>query len=317
MLAVTTAAAGSLAAGLVYLQHSRGVRAAQTYELSLASAGVRAIFITGAASGIGLATVKLFLTQGWFVGLYDVNTAALERVVQSLPANSKICSATLDVVDINECNKAVAHFTSHSPGGRMDVLFNCAGLLVVGAFSTCDLSRQLAQVAVNFQGLVALTHAALPALKETAKLTPSLDGRSRVVNMASAAAATGVPYFAVYAATKHAVRAFTEACNIEWAEEEGSVGCVDVSVPFVHTPMVTSQQNTHLNKGLQTPDKWLAPEAVAELVLKACMVNPQNTTHVYGPKQVEHYFGLLALVGSCCGDRLKAKLTKQLLFSQQ
>ena len=128
----------------------------------------RCCLVTGAASGIGLATARLLLSQGWHVGAFDVNHAGLRAAFgpsSNIDSNS-VTIGVLDVTDQSSCKKAIATFLG-ATGGHLDVLFNCAGLLAVGPFAELNLNRQLAQVRVNVEGVVQLTHIALPALKTT------------------------------------------------------------------------------------------------------------------------------------------------------
>ena len=86
------------------------------------------IFITGGAAGIGLATAERFGREGWTVGVYDVDTAALAEVQATHP---DWITGELDVRDPDQWVRALEEFTSHT-GGTLDVLDNNAGVLVAG-----------------------------------------------------------------------------------------------------------------------------------------------------------------------------------------
>lgn len=185
-----------------------------------------AIFITGAAAGIGRATAELFAAKGWFVGLYDVADGAVEALRAQL-GHANTAGGRLDVSDPAAFEAALASFWSAS-GGRLDLMFNNAGLLATGDFESIPLARHHRLVDVNLKGVMTGAHAALPYLRQT----PG----SCLISMASASAIYGPPAFASYAATKFAVKGFSEALNLEWARE--GIRVMDILPLFVSTPMV-------------------------------------------------------------------------------
>ncbi|MCP5162957.1 MAG: SDR family oxidoreductase [Hahellaceae bacterium] len=188
------------------------------------------ILISGAASGIGLATAKLFSRQGWTVGLIDLDRHKLDQITESL-GGPPHRSYAMDICDEAEVASAVAQFAHHQ-GDTIDVLFNCAGLLRTGPFEEISLAAHRQLINVNINGLINLTHMAFPFLKRSSI--------ARVINMSSASALYGTPHFASYSASKFAVRGLTEALNIEWAPQ--GITVTDIMPPFVNTHMVASQQ---------------------------------------------------------------------------
>lgn len=215
----------------------------------------QAIFVTEAASGIGRATARLFAGRGWFVGLFDVDAAGLDGAALEI-GEQRSCRRSLDVTSYDDCQAALAFFAERS-GGRLDVLFNCAGVMRMGLFDEVPIDVHARTAAVNFVGVVNGTHAALDLLKAT----PG----ARVVSMCSASALYGVPELAVYSASKFAVRGLTEALNIE-LERYGITVC-DLMPPYVNTPMVSGQAYTAGT--VKTLGVGLAPEDIAEIVWNA------------------------------------------------
>ncbi len=210
------------------------------------------IFITGAGAGIGLETARLFASKGWFVGAADIDAGALESVQNEL--GKERCSIhVLDVVDIDSVKRALAAFCKHTEG-QLRLLHNNAGILRVGRFEEIPADVHRAIIDINVTGLINVLHAAFPYLKAT----PG----AQVINMSSASAAFGIPDFASYSASKHAVRAMTEALSIEWEEHDIRVG--DLMPPFVNTGMVRANEGRSAlfgNMGIN-----LGPEAVAAAV---------------------------------------------------
>ena len=187
------------------------------------------IFITGAAAGIGRETALLFAANGWRVGLADRDEAGLARLAGEIGAAASV--HVMDVVDPVSVARALVDFTA-TTGGRLHVLHNNAGILRIGHFEEMPLADQHLLVDINIKGVLNCLHAAFPYLKAT----PG----AQVVNMSSASASYGIPTFATYSATKHAVRAITEALDIEW--DRHGIRVTDLAPPFVNTHMVSSQQ---------------------------------------------------------------------------
>ncbi|MBU1331570.1 MAG: SDR family oxidoreductase [Gammaproteobacteria bacterium] len=188
---------------------------------------MQTILITGAASGIGAATARLFHARGWAVGLLDLDGVALQRLADELAG---AWFAAVDVCDEPAVQQSLAEFCG-AHGGQLHVLFNGAGILRCGPFEQLSLAEQLLTVQINISGLLTVTHCAFAYLKNTPQ--------AQVINMGSASALYGVPQMATYSASKCAVRGFTEALELEWAAHGIRVG--NLMPPFVNTPMVTGQ----------------------------------------------------------------------------
>ncbi|HEX8388013.1 MAG TPA: SDR family oxidoreductase [Sphingomonas sp.] len=186
----------------------------------------KAIFVTGGASGIGLATAKLFSERGWRVGLTDVDEAKLAAAMARFPAE-RTWASRLDVRDRDGWRAALDAFTAAS-GGRLDVLFNNAGVGLGGPLAEADFDAIDRTVAINLIGVIngaRIGHAHLTR-------TPG----SCLLNTASASAIYGSAGLATYSATKFAVRALTEALDAEWHADGVRVRAL---VPaFIDTPIL-------------------------------------------------------------------------------
>jgi NAD(P)-dependent dehydrogenase (short-subunit alcohol dehydrogenase family) len=185
-----------------------------------------AIFITGAASGMGRETALLFANEGWFVGGFDVNAAGLERLRGELGADNCFVRA-LDVTDREDYRAALDAFAAAS-GGRLDVLFNNAGIGRGGPFADQAFEDVMAVVNVNFVGVLNGIHLAIPLLKAT----PG----SMCFTTSSSSATYGMPGIAVYSATKHAVKGLTEALAIEL--KPFGIRVADVLPGLIDTPIL-------------------------------------------------------------------------------
>jgi NADP-dependent 3-hydroxy acid dehydrogenase YdfG len=208
--------------------------------------------ITGAATGIGRATARLFVAHGWFVGLGDIDEDGVAAVAREL-GSAQAMHFRLDVTDPAEWTAALDRFAQAN--GRLDVLVNNAGILISGPFEANPLARHHALVDVNVKGVLNGCHLAKPALAATPGAC--------VVNLSSSAAIYGQPSLATYSATKFAVRGLTEALNIEWQAD--GIRVVDVMPLFVRTGMVTNMNARSIEKlGVH-----LTPEDVAATIWEA------------------------------------------------
>ncbi|RZI82070.1 MAG: SDR family oxidoreductase [Rubrivivax sp.] len=218
---------------------------------SSATTAPRSIFITGAAAGIGRAVAERFARAGWFVGLYDVDEAAVQALRQTFRAGH--CHAgRLDVASPDDWLAALAEFGRRA--GRLDVLFNNAGIAVTALLEDAPLARHHRLVDVNLKGVINGCHTALPYLRRT----PG----ARVINMCSASALYGQPMLGTYSASKAAVRSLTEALDIEW--QRHGIRVVDVLPLFVNTAMVADEVSKM--KTVQTLGVRLSADDVARTV---------------------------------------------------
>jgi len=210
------------------------------------------IFITGAASGIGLATAKRFARAGWFVGLADTNVPGVEAALAAIGPDAGIV-LPLDVRDRTQWAAAMACFGA-ATGGRCDILLNNAGIGRYGWFEDIDPEEADLEVDVNIKGVINGAYAGLPLLKAT----PG----SQLINVASCAGLYGPPRLAVYGATKFAVRGLSEALDAEFVRHGVKVKCI---MPwFVETPILDSAtrgSNASIRDGIGNEPVYTVEEA--------------------------------------------------------
>jgi NAD(P)-dependent dehydrogenase (short-subunit alcohol dehydrogenase family) len=166
----------------------------------------KAIFITGAAAGIGLQTALLFAREGWYVGACDLDAQGL-RALEAQIGRANGVFLQLDVSDPVAFKAAVAAFAEAS-GQSLDLLFNNAGTGVGGYFEEVPWEELARVIHVNLLGVMIGIRAALPLLRAT----PG----SLCLTTSSSSSIFGTAGIAVYSATKHAVRGLTEALSIEF-----------------------------------------------------------------------------------------------------
>lgn len=186
----------------------------------------KAIFITGAAAGIGAETARVFARNGWLVGASDVNEVALEALQRELGAG-RVSLHPADVRDRAAIEAGLRDFTARTDG-RLDALFANAGVLFMGPDESITPAQKDLLVDVNVKGVIHTIDAGFPFLKQT----PG----AHLVAMASTSAEYGSPEHAVYSATKFFVRGLTEALNIEYRAHDIQVSAIYVA--YVQTGMV-------------------------------------------------------------------------------
>jgi NADP-dependent 3-hydroxy acid dehydrogenase YdfG len=213
------------------------------------------IFITGAASGIGRETAKLFAGRGYKVGAADLDAAGLASLAGELGAE-RCQTGRLDVRDAAAYQERMRAFAAWT-GGRLDVLFNCAGIMKMAPFDQTPLADHVRTVEVNVLGVLHGIHTAFDLLKST----PG----AHILTMGSASGIYGVPDLATYSASKFFVRGLTEGLNLEF--EKHGITVTDLMPLYVDTPMVRTQ--TYHAGSLKTFGAKLTPQQIAELAWKA------------------------------------------------
>lgn len=166
----------------------------------------KVMIITGASSGIGLASAKLFASLGARLVLAARSVDKLESVAKEIssdPDRNVLCVKT-DVSVEEDCRRLVEKAVERF--GRIDILVNNAGLSMRAMFRDLDLSVIKTLMDVNFWGTVYCTKYALPYL---------LESKGSVVGVISIAGYAGLPGRTGYASSKYAIRGFLDTLRIE------------------------------------------------------------------------------------------------------
>ena len=182
----------------------------------------KTVLITGCSSGIGRATARLFLQEGWRV----YATAREEADIAALDDHEESRLLELDVTDDRQCKRAVNRVLQES--GRIDCLVNNAGYGQFGPVEDVTTEAVHAQFDVNVYGPHRLTRRVLPHMRE--------QGNGTVVNLSSVAGRVSFPGGGVYCGSKFALEAMTDALRAE--VEEYGVDAVLVEPGPVDTEFV-------------------------------------------------------------------------------
>jgi NAD(P)-dependent dehydrogenase (short-subunit alcohol dehydrogenase family) len=182
----------------------------------MATSSENVALVTGAARGIGLATAKRFLAEGWRVALLDIDAATLKAAVASLGKPDSALMLVCDVSDAKQVAAGIENVAQHF--GRLDALVNNAGVAVFApAMETSDedWSRVLA---VNLTGPFLCTKAAVPLMRE--------HGGGAIVNITSISAVRASTLRAAYGTSKAGLAHLTKQLSVELASSGIRVNAV-------------------------------------------------------------------------------------------
>ncbi|MBR4137268.1 MAG: SDR family oxidoreductase [Bacteroidales bacterium] len=164
----------------------------------------KVIIVTGASSGIGLATVKLFASHGAKVVMAARSIDKLEQLKAEMPEPANVLCVKTDVAVEEDCKNLVEETVKTF--GRIDVLLNNAGISMRAMFIDLDLDVIKRLMDTNFWGTVYCTKYALPYL---------LESKGSVVGVISTAGYLGLPGRTGYSASKFAIRGFLSTLRVE------------------------------------------------------------------------------------------------------
>jgi NADP-dependent 3-hydroxy acid dehydrogenase YdfG len=158
-------------------------------------------FITGAASGLGLALAKALAAEGWTLGLFDRNLERLTAVeAEFSDAGVKLIAYPGDITHADELTVAINSFAATHDG--LDLMVNNAGVAGTGSLMEVSLEDWRWIIDINVMGVVHGSRAAIPHLQR--------NGTGLLINVASAAAFASAPGMISYNATKAAVVSISE-----------------------------------------------------------------------------------------------------------
>jgi 2-hydroxycyclohexanecarboxyl-CoA dehydrogenase len=188
------------------------------------------VIVTGAASGIGLATAQRFAQEGANVALWDLNEEGAKSAATELKAlGVKAIASRVDVSDREHVKAAVDRF--HAEIGQVNVLVNNAGITLFKPFMEMTEELWDRVMTINLKSMLVCTQAVLPDML-AAKW-------GRIINVSSSSAQSGSARMTAYAASKGGVIAFTKALAQELAPNGITVN--NVPPGFIDTPMLRNE----------------------------------------------------------------------------
>ncbi|RGA03376.1 SDR family NAD(P)-dependent oxidoreductase [Microbispora triticiradicis] len=219
--------------------------------------------VTGAGSGIGAATARGLAAEGAAVAVLGRRRGRLEEVADKVRADGGTALVVqADITDRRQAAAAVESVVTEL--GRLDTLVNNAGFMGMGQAAESPLEEWDHMLAVNVQGLLYTTHAALPHLLRAAEDSPRKV--ADLVNISSTGGRVARPGTAVYNLTKFGVNGFTEALRQEVVRK-------GLRVSVVEPGTVDTELSSHLRDGVRQAVErqienmeLLHPEDIADAV---------------------------------------------------
>jgi len=216
--------------------------------------------ITGSAGGIGKALAQELAERGCYLVLADINEELLEKTASEVrAADAKVEAKRVDVRDPGQVEGLVQG--AFRELGRIDYLFNNAGINVLAELLDTSLEDWNQLIDVNLRGVVHGVHAAYPLMCE--------QGFGHIINTASVAGVAPTPAEGAYAATKHAVVGLSTALRIEAAAFGVKVSVVCPGA--VDTPILYTSKHVKFDADAiaeLSPEKPMPPRRVAQLILR-------------------------------------------------
>lgn len=222
------------------------------------------VLVTGAGSGMGRATARVFAAEGAQVAVTDYAFERADTVAKALLSAGLTAKAwKLDVGDPGEITTVVEAVAAHF--GRLDIVVNNAGIAGFAAIDEADYDAVWAQcVTVLLAAHQRVVRATLPYLRHA----PA----PRIVNIASTEALGATPRNSAYAAAKAGVTGLTRALAIELGRDGITVNCVCPGpILTAMTHAIPEEHRTLFARRRTALGRYGTPEEVAHVTLSLCL----------------------------------------------
>ncbi len=215
------------------------------------------LVITGASSGIGLATARMASSKGAAVVLVARDEQMLAGLAQEL--RDRGGRATHHAGDVSRREELEAAATlAVTEFGRLDTWVNVAGLTIYGRLEEVDDADHRRLMETNFWGIVYGSLTAVAHMRERGGV---------LINIGSIASDVSFPMQGMYCASKHAVKGFTDALRMELIDEGAPIDVVLVKPSSIDTPLPGRARN-YMDREPKLPAPVYRPEVVASAILE-------------------------------------------------
>jgi NADP-dependent 3-hydroxy acid dehydrogenase YdfG len=220
-----------------------------------------AIVITGASSGIGLATAELFAKSNHTLLLIS------RRKITQLQSNSNVTFCQIDVTDANNFNKVINEF--YEKNGKIDCLINNAGVMHLGSIMGQSEQKWDDMLKTNVLGVLNGVKAVLPYMINKDSGT--------IINISSSLSRMPATNHAVYGMTKAAVSSFSESIRQEVAKN--NIRVIDILPGYVKTNLLNNKESPDIlddySSFVDTLKKPLMPLDIANII-EFCFKSPPH-----------------------------------------
>src|SRR5437868_295698 len=221
------------------------------------------VVITGASSGIGRTTARMFVERGARVVVGSRNAEALNSLVKQITEGGGIAYAQpTDVTDRAQVERLAEMALNYF--GRIDTWVNNAGVSMYATFDKMTDAEIRRIMDVNFMGTVHGIQAALPIMRT--------HGGGTIINVASVAGKRAIPLQSVYSASKYAVVGLGEALRAELIDEPAEIHVCTVCPPSIDTPFFDHAATKEGYAAKPLPPVY-EPETVAKAIID-CATEP-------------------------------------------
>ncbi len=227
----------------------------------MTSAPQKAALVTGAARGIGLATAKRFLAEGWRVALLDIDGDNLKRAMAAIAKPNDTIAIECDVADAAGVTRAIETVTKKF--GRLDALVNNAGIAIFKPILEVTYEDWQRVLAVNLTGPFLCTQAAAPVMRDS--------GGGSIVNITSISGLRASTLRTAYGTSKAGLAHLTKQQAAELAAlgirvNAVAPGPVDTAMAkAVHTPEIRQDYHDHMPL-----NRYGLEEELAEVIFFLC-----------------------------------------------
>ena len=236
--------------------------------LALSPLAEQVVVLTGATSGIGLATARRLAGRGARLVLVARGEAALDELAAEL-GPGRALAAPADVADREAVSRAADAALARF--GRIDTWINDAGVAIYGATADVPWEEQRRLFETNYWGLVA-------GSLEAAARFAARPGPGKIVNLGSVLSDRAMIYQGPYSASKHAAKAITDALRMELAAEGRPVSVTLIKPGAVDTPYMEHARSHMGSAGTRNPPPSYHPDLVARAIEHACEHDVRSLT---------------------------------------
>lgn len=232
----------------------------------------KVVFVTGAAAGIGRATALRLGSEGASLYLVDLAEEGLQETAKlAADGGAKVEHALCDVSDESQVKSKIQSCVDAF--GRLDVLCNVAGILLLERFDKITAEQFRKVLEVNLVGTFMMCQAALPHL---------LESQGNIVNISSTSALAGMPYGAAYGTSKGGVSALTRTLAVEYGYK--GLRCNAINPGSIDTAMAGADRlpekpNMRLVARAMPLKQARGPETIASVI---AMLASEDGAHING-----------------------------------